>query len=162
MRFWIWVDLPIKFLIIACSSPAVEFIGYFLLYLPGIGTQWCFAALVEKAFLQVMTKLASCKCFVCLHLQIFADSLIFLFIHLEFCVVYIYLVSWRSCCICGKVLQFTNFSTETTFVKDKTGQVCSFLFSFYVLFSCLLIVNDVVNQCSWCSSLYVLMVSVYL
>ncbi|KAI9402289.1 hypothetical protein POPTR_001G246100v4 [Populus trichocarpa] len=27
-----------------------------------------------------------------------------------------------SCCICGKVLQFTNFSTETTFVKDKTGQ----------------------------------------
>lgn len=27
-----------------------------------------------------------------------------------------------SCSICGKVLQFTNFSTETTFVKDKTGQ----------------------------------------
>ncbi|KAH8520298.1 hypothetical protein H0E87_001675 [Populus deltoides] len=27
-----------------------------------------------------------------------------------------------SCSICGKVLQFTNFSTETTFVKDKKGQ----------------------------------------
>ncbi|XP_011035243.1 PREDICTED: transcription factor IIIB 60 kDa subunit-like isoform X2 [Populus euphratica] len=27
-----------------------------------------------------------------------------------------------SCSICGKVLQFSNFSTETTFVKDKKGQ----------------------------------------
>ncbi|CAK7331702.1 unnamed protein product [Dovyalis caffra] len=27
-----------------------------------------------------------------------------------------------SCSICGKVLQFTNYSTETTFVKDKSGQ----------------------------------------
>ncbi|KAJ6424888.1 hypothetical protein OIU84_025626 [Salix udensis] len=27
-----------------------------------------------------------------------------------------------SCSLCGKVLQFSNFSTETTFVKDKSGQ----------------------------------------
>lgn len=108
--------------------------------------RWCFVRPVQEMFLEFVMVMGFCKCF--LHSYLELPELIFaiFFWWIEECIplflsplvcncdyaedwrgrpfLFLGVMVFRSCSRCGKVLKFDNYSTEATFVKNASGQVC--------------------------------------
>jgi hypothetical protein len=150
MRFWFeWIS-QLSFKLIVCSSSAVDFVILFSFYSVKVHNEvlWLLSrkgsCILWRKWHRVSPLFVIAFRFLLFYLWLFSwhDSYI---INFEFCVINVCLVFWRSCSRCGKVLEFSYLSSEASFVKTRSGEVCfSFLF-FDVLFAFLLNVNGVAN-----------------